>query len=71
MDPTVPIFSRADIQVVIDEIEKKIEAAKSFSEGAEFRYGADHTETAYYCGAESTGWEYLNLIEGVLGLSDG
>lgn len=70
MDPTVPIFSREDIQVIIDEIEKKIEAAKSFSEGAEFRYGVRHTETAYYCGAEATGWEYLHMIVSILGLPD-
>lgn len=65
-DENTPIFSRRDIEELLFEVQNRIESSQAFAQGAEFRYGIEHTEVAFYCGAETLGWEIASLIERVL-----
>lgn len=67
-DPTVPIFSYEEVAGLLYEVEERIISARSHAEGAEFRYGVDHTEVAYYCGAEALAIEISMIFKRNLGV---
>jgi hypothetical protein len=66
-DGSIPLYTRDEIEAVLTEMAERVESAASFAEGAEFRYGVQHTEVAFYSGAETLGYELLMLAERRLG----
>lgn len=66
-DGSVPVFSRDEVAAILHEVEDRIVSARAFAEGAEYRYGVNHTEVAYYCGAEAIAIEVAMIIAQRLG----